>query len=121
MRTRSLTIAALAVAASMAAVPAMAAKHTNDQTKATPIKHSMMMRHHASLQTRERGAVMPRGSAEARSSFANANASANTPVKDEPMAAQLGKTATVSGRASDPTCRPGTMTPLDDGKLHPCQ
>jgi hypothetical protein len=79
------------------------------------------MRHHAGLQARERGAVTPRGTAEARANFANANASANTPVKDETMAAQLGRTVTAPGNASDPTCKPGSLTPLGDGRMHPCQ
>ena len=37
------------------------------------------------------------------------------------MASQLAKTVTMSGNASDPICKPGTMTALDDGRMHPCQ
>ncbi len=123
MRTTNFAIAAMAVIAAVATMPAMAANGSKDQTKPAATKHTMAVRHHAALQTRGRAALMPRGSAEARANFTNANAStsAGTQVKDETMAAQLGKTATISGRASDPICHPGTMTPLGDGKMHPCQ
>ncbi len=108
MRT-NLTIAAIAVIAAVAATPAMAANGSKYQTKPAHSKHTMMMHHHSGLQS------------GARASFTNANASAGTQVKDETMASQLGRTATISGRASDPVCKPGTMTPLGDGRMHPCQ
>jgi hypothetical protein len=121
--TGTLMIALATVITVTAAMPVMAA---NDQTQSAPtkpaqIKHSMMTRHqqHASQQPRESGAVVPHGNAKA--DFTNANASANTPMKEESMASQLAKTVTMPGNASDPTCKPGTLTALDDGRMHPCQ
>jgi hypothetical protein len=125
MRMTTLTIALATVMAVTAAVPVMAANDEAQSSQAKPaqIKHSMSVRHQhrANLQTRENGTLVPRSTANANASFANANASAGAPVKDESMAYQLGRTVTVPGNASDPICKPGTLTPLGDGQMHSCQ
>ena len=125
MRTSNLTISAIAVIATLAAMPAIAATSAKDQAQPTPIKHAMTMRHHrASLQMRENGAPMPRGVANpgdvnANLNLSNANASASRPP--ESLATQLGATVTRSGDASDPVCKPGDVVPMPDGQMHSCQ
>ena len=123
--TGTLTIALATVIAITAAVRVMAANDEakSSQTKPAQIKHSMTARHQhrAGLQTRESEAAMPRGTANANGSFTNANASVGTQVKEETMATQLAKSVTMPGNASDPTCKPGTLTPLGDDRMHPCQ
>ena len=123
MRTSNLTISAIAVIATLATVPAIAANSVKDQAQPAPIKH-MTMRHHASLQARENGRPMPRGVANPRDvnanlALSNANASANRPP--ESMATQLGATVTKSGNASYPVCKPGDVVPMPDGRSYPCQ
>ena len=122
MRTSNLTIPAIAVIATLAAMPAVAANSAKDLAKPAPIKH-MTMRHQASLQARE-NRLSPRGVANPRDvnanlNLSNANASANRPA--ESLATQLGATVTKSGDASDPVCKPGDVVPMPDGKMHPCQ
>jgi len=119
-----LTIAAAAVITTMTTIPVMAANSAADQSKSAQIRpaqirHTATIRHqHARLPAeRANEAVTPRSNVNAR----NANASAGTPVKDESMASQLGRTVTSPGTASDPVCKPGTQTALGDGKMHPCQ
>lgn len=123
MRTSNLTISAIAVIATLAAVPAIAANSAKDQAQPAPTKH-MTVRYHASLQARENARLMPRRVANPRDvnanlNLSNANASATRPP--ESMATQLGATVTKSGDASDPVCKPGDLVPMPDGRMHACQ
>jgi len=131
MRTISRTIssltpaaAAVAVIATMAIAPAMAA---NDQAKPGQIKqHSMTMhkQHHASLRTPGNGGRTARDVANPRDvnanlNLSNANASADRPT--ETLATQYGNVFSKVGGASDPVCKPGDVVPMADGRMHPCQ
>jgi hypothetical protein len=121
----TLTIALAIVIAIASAAPVMAATDHGSSASAKPvqIKHSttMQRQHRANLQARESTALMPRSTARTNANFTNANASGGTEIKNEAMVSQLGRTVTVSGYASDPICKPGSMTPLGDGRMHPCQ